>query len=67
MPKEEKPGRRHETPNNDDDMFEMYRWDFPESGERQAKTNATMASFANFVTRFVTKIRRAMAKDTRLS
>ena len=67
MPKEKKPGRRHETPNNDDDRFEMYRWDFPESAEHQAKTNAVMSSLANFVRRFVAKIRRATAKDTRLS
>jgi hypothetical protein len=67
MPKEKKLGRRHEAPNNDDDMFEMYRWEFPESEERQAKTNAAMSSFGNFVTRFVTKIRRSMGKDTRLS
>ena len=67
MTKEKKPGRRHETPNNDDNMFEMYRWEFPESEERQAKTNAATSSFANFVTRLVAKIRRAMAKDTRLS
>ena len=67
MPQEKKPGRRHETPNNDDDGFEMYRWEFPESEEPQAKTNAAMSSFANFVKRFVAKIRRATAKDTRLS
>ena len=67
MPKEKKPGGRHETPNNDDDRFEMYRWEFPESEEPPAKTNATMSSFANFVTRFVAKIRRAMEKDARLS
>ena len=67
MPKEKKPGRRHETPINDDDRFEMYRWKFPESEEPQAKTNAAMSSFANFVKRFVVKIRRAMAKDTRRS
>ena len=62
MPKEKKPGRRHETPNNDDDWFEMYRWEFPESEEHQAKTNAAMSSFANFVTRFVAKIRRSITK-----
>jgi hypothetical protein len=67
MPKEEKPRHRHETPNNDDDMFEMYRWEFPESEERQAKTNAAMSSFANFVKRFVTKIRRSITKDAPLS
>ena len=67
MPKEKKPGRRHETPNNNDGRFEMYRWEFPESEEPQAKTNAAMSSCGNFVNRFVAKIRRAMAKDTRLS
>ena len=67
MPKEKKPGGRHETPNNEDDRFEMYRWEFPENEEPQAKANAAMSSFTNFVKRFVAKIRRAMAKDTRLS
>ena len=67
MPTGKKPGRRHETPNKNDDGFEMYRWAFPENEERQANTKATTSSFANFVTRFVAKIRRAMAKDTHLS
>ena len=67
MPTDKKPGRRHETPNNNDDRFEMYRWEFPENEERQANTKATTSSFANFVTRFVAKIRRAIEKDTRLS
>ena len=64
MPKEKRPGRRHESPNNDDDMFEMYRWEFPESEERQGKANAAMSSFGNFVKRFVAKIRRAVTKCT---
>jgi len=55
MPKAKKPGRRHETPDNDDDRFEMYRWEFPESEEAQAKTNAAMSSFANFVKRSLQK------------
>ena len=67
MPKEKNPSRRHKTPNNDDDRFEMYRWEFPESEERQAKTGAAMSSFGNFVTRFVTKIRHTITKDAPLS
>ena len=67
MPKEKNPSRRHETPNNDDDRCEIYRWEFPESEERQAKKNAAMSSFENFVTRFVTKIRRSIMKDAPLS
>jgi hypothetical protein len=47
-------------------MFEMYSWKFPENEKRQAKTNSAMSSFGNFVMRFVAKIRRATAKDTRL-
>jgi hypothetical protein len=62
MPKKKKPGGRHETQNNDDDRFEMYRWEFPESEEHQAKTNAAMSSFASFVKSIVAKIRRAMEK-----
>jgi hypothetical protein len=64
MPKEKKPGRRHEAPDNDDDRFEIYRWEFPESEESQATTNAAMSSFASFVTRIVAKIRRAMEKGS---
>jgi hypothetical protein len=67
MPKEKKPGGRHETPNNDDDRFEIYRWEFPESEESPAKTNAAMSSLTNSVKRFVAKIRRAMKKGPPLS
>ena len=67
MPKKKKPGGRHETPNNDDDRFEMYRWEFPESAEHQAKTNTAMSPFASFVKRIVAKIRRAMEKGPPLS
>ena len=63
MPKKKKPGGRHETPNNDDNRFEIYRWEFPESAAHQAKTSTAMSPFASLVKRIVAKIRRAMEKD----